>query len=564
MTTVQLPPYLRPVVEPGELLALVLIAEPHDLSKLPPSERVVLDRQSIDEVVRENGAGGWSIGEEEIGRFLREQNEKFTVSKGYRFAEQRDAQVEIQISGDRLSAWVTLRPPLGGKKVSADMITAALQRAGVKYGVLRNKIADLVGGEVCDHVLIGSGLPPEPGKAASFEKLVDEIENAGHPQEQGNGRVDYHEIGLIRSVVKGTPLIRRTAPTPGIPGTGVDGLPIAPVPGKDMPLTAGTGTEISADDSNLLLAATGGEPVLLGNTAKVVGKLELDGVNFQTGNVDFDGSVVIRGPILPGFKIRAGGDIIAHEEVDGAELQAGGSIELRQGIFGKHNCRLSAKGDVKARFLNDCIVDCEGNLEVRDLLARCAVVCEGKLIAGKDGGKGQVLGGTAIATKGVEVKILGCQTEVPTVVEVSTSPKLVAQHQQRAKEISRVERNLDDIQRSLVYLRKQASARSDGRIDKLSEAYFTLSEQLDTFRAEAQDLTERVKAKVDGKILAQEVYGGVTLKIGTHHRRVTSFVKMLEFEAPADSLTAVECSLAGSNSCHTPDKEAWIGVDQAQ
>jgi uncharacterized protein (DUF342 family) len=139
----------------------------------------------------------------------------------------------------------------------------------------------------------------------------------------------------------------------------------------------------------------------------------------------------------------------------------------------------------------------------------------------------------------------------------------VAQHQQHAKEISRVERNLDEIQKSLAYLRKQASARSDGRIDKLSEAYFTLSEQLETFRAEAQDLTERVKAKVDGKIAAQEVYGGVTLKIGTHYRRITSFVKMLEFEAPAD-LTAVEDSSAGSNSCHTSDNTAWIGMGQTQ
>jgi uncharacterized protein (DUF342 family) len=562
MTTAQLPPYLKPVIEPGNLLALVLLVEPHNLSKLPLHEQVVLDRPSIDEVVKENGADGWFVDETEISRFLREQNDNFTVSKGYRFAEQRDACVEIQVSSDRLTACVTLRPPLGGKKVSVDMIAGALRQAGVSYGVLKDQIPDLVAAEVCENVLIAKGLPPEPGNEVSFDELVDEIENAGHPQERADGRVDYHEIGLIRSVVKGTPLIRRTPPTPGAPGVGVDGLPIAPVPGKDMALTPGTGAEISADDPNLLLAATGGEPVLLGHTAKVVAKLELDGVNFQTGNVDFDGSVVVRGPILPGFKIKAGGDILAYEEVDGAELQAGGSIELRQGIFGKHNCRLAAKGHVKARFLNDCIVDCEGNLEVRDLLARCAVVCEGKLIAGKDGGKGQVLGGTAIATKGVEVKILGCQTEVATVVEVSTSPKLVSQHQQHAKEIFRVERNLDEIQRSLAYLRKQANARSDGRIDKLSEAYFTLSEQLETFRSEAQDLSERVKAKVEGKIVAQEVYGGVTLKIGPHHRRITSFVKMLEFEAPAEELEAVACSDTGSDVCLDSDREAWLGVGQ--
>jgi chromosome segregation ATPase len=138
----------------------------------------------------------------------------------------------------------------------------------------------------------------------------------------------------------------------------------------------------------------------------------------------------------------------------------------------------------------------------------------------------------------------------------------VAQHQQHAKEIFRVERNLDEIQRSLAYLRRQASARSDGRIDKLSDAYFTLSEQLETFRAEAQDLSQRVKAKVEGKIVAQEVYGGVTLKIGPQHRRITSFVKMLEFEAPAEELEAVVCSDNGSDVCLDSDKEAWLGVGQ--
>jgi len=555
MTITQLPPYLKPVTEPGERLELVLLVERHCLSQLPAAEQVVLNGQDIREILKENGADGWFVDEEEINRFLREQNDNFTVSKGYRLAEQRDAQVEIQISGDRLSAWVTLRPPLGGKKVSAEMVTGFLQRAGVSYGILEDKIVDLLAAEVCDNMLIAKGLPPDPGQETIFDRLLDDTHNAGHPQEQANGRVDYHEIGLIRSVIKGTPLIRKTPPTPGVPGTGVDGQPIKPVPGKDTALTAGAGTEISPDDPNLLIAAVGGEPVLLGSTAKVVAKLELEGVNFQTGNIDFDGSVVIRGPIMAGFKIKAGGDIIAYEEVDGAELQAGGSIELRQGIFGKHNCHIAARGSVKARFLNDCIVDCEGNLEVRDLLARCTVVCEGKLIAGKDGGKGQILGGKAIATKGVEVKILGCQTEVPTVVEVSTSPKLVAQHQQHAKEISRVERNLDDIQKTLAYLRKQASARSDERIDKLSEAYFTLSEQVETFRAEAEDLTERLKAKVDGKIQAHEAYGGVTLKIGPHHRRVTSFIKMLEFEAPAEDLPAVEPSAAGSKSCQTSKKE---------
>jgi len=188
------------------------------------------------------------------------------------------------------------------------------------------------------------------------------------------------------------------------------------------------------------------------------------------------------------------------------------------------------------------------------LLARCTVVREGKLIAGEDGGKGYVLGGAAIATKGVEVKILGYQTEVPNDMEVSTSQKLVAQHQQHVKEMARIERNLDDIQKSLANPKKPAGARSDGRTDKLSEAYFTLSEQLETFHAQAEDLTERLKARVDGKIQAHEASGGVTLKIGLHHCCVTPFTRMTESEAPAQSCRLLSPPLPDRNDVRPQTK----------
>jgi hypothetical protein len=56
---------------------------------------------------------------------------------------------------------------------------------------------------------------------------------------------------------------------------------------------------------------------------------------------------------------------------------------------------------------------------------------------------------------------------------------------------------------------------------------------------------------VDGKIQPHKAYGGVTLKIGPHHRRVTSFVKALEFEAPAEELPADEFCAAEWKSCQT-------------
>jgi hypothetical protein len=58
--------------------------------------------------------------------------------------------------------------------------------------------------------------------------------------------------------------------------------------------------------------------------------------------------------------LRAADDIDAYKEAEGAELHADGSIELKQGIFGKHKRRITTKGNVKARFLNDSAVDREG------------------------------------------------------------------------------------------------------------------------------------------------------------------------------------------------------------
>jgi uncharacterized protein (DUF342 family) len=145
-------------------------------------------------------ADGWSISEEEISRFLREQNEKFAVSKGYRFAEQRDAQVEIQLSSDRLSAWVTLRPPLGGKKVSGDMITGALQQAGLKYGVLKDKIADLVDAEVCDSILIAKGVRQKLEKLATkLEDLLEFIDTTVGRDASGSKKKRAHSMTIERA-----------------------------------------------------------------------------------------------------------------------------------------------------------------------------------------------------------------------------------------------------------------------------------------------------------------------------------------------------------------------------
>jgi uncharacterized protein len=528
--TAALPSYLVPVMHAGEKPAFVLMMEPHIFSKAANGERPPFTADDLRQMLRDRSIDQWFVLEDEVQRFLKEQLNDFSVSVGYRIAEARDCEIRVQIAADRLSASVSTVLAHGGKPVSADGIFQSLAQAGVTFGILESKIRELSFEAPCEEVLIAEGIPAKPGDDARFEKLFEESSTKGSPQERKDGKVDYHELGTYASVEPGTPLLQKIPVTAGVPGTGVDGLPIAPKPGKDAELVPGAGTEISADDPNLLLATIGGQPVYLRDTVKVVDKLEVPRVDFKTGNIDFDGSVLVRGPIMQGFKVKAGGDLVVFDEVEALELTAGGSVVIKGGIFGKHQCQITAHGDVKAKFLNDCVVHCGGDLMVEDLLAGCTVICEGTLKAGQAGGKGQVYGGHILATKGVRAKILGCATEVGTTIEVSTSPKLRSRHKELQKEIKLGETKLDELKKNAEYLKRQPSRRQDPRLDQITEAIFLMSDQIEELRAEAAQLAERIDTGALGGIVANEAHGGVTLQIRHQTRKMTSLVKSIRFE----------------------------------
>ena len=59
-------------------------------------------------------------------------------------------------------------------------------------------------------------------------------------------------------------------------------------------------------------------------------------VDYNTGNIDFVGTIVIRGNVRSGFKVKADGDIRIIGSVEGAELEAAGSIEISAGIIGQN------------------------------------------------------------------------------------------------------------------------------------------------------------------------------------------------------------------------------------
>jgi hypothetical protein len=155
-------------------------------------------------------------------------------------------------------------------------------------------------------------------------------------------RIDYYEVHGISSVEAGTVLAVKHPPVPGKPGIDVFGRPIPVAQPKDQAIKCGRGVELSTD-GNSAIAAVAGLPHLKGNTLEVLPVLELNSdADISTGNISFDGAIVIRGSVLENVKveshsgtvhvgglvsgatIRSRGSIVVYKNVVSSDLQAGG------------------------------------------------------------------------------------------------------------------------------------------------------------------------------------------------------------------------------------------------
>ena len=112
------------------------------------------------------------------------------------------------------------------------------------------------------------------------------------------------------------------------------GEPVPGIPGNDVRFAAAlSGAELSPDDSDLLIAAIGGQPVIVSNGAIVEPTIKMKNVDLSTGNLAFEGTIVISGDIAAGMEVKASGDIIVGGMVEAAMLEAKGNVEVKGGII---------------------------------------------------------------------------------------------------------------------------------------------------------------------------------------------------------------------------------------
>ena len=113
----------------------------------------------------------------------------------------------------------------------------------------------------------------------------------------------------------------------------------------------------------------GGKITELNNRVNIFQVHELFGdVDLTTGNIEFNGDVIIHGNVMEGMSIRATGTVTVDKVVEAAYIDGKKGVILRGGVLGKNGSKVRSKGNITAQFFEYADVKTEGDIEADSFL----------------------------------------------------------------------------------------------------------------------------------------------------------------------------------------------------
>ena len=421
----------------------------------------------------------------------------------------------VSLSPDRMEALLDLRAPVAGElAITPDEVTAALAAAGVVFGLAPERVEAAcrlyrVRSELSRPMVVARGRSPEAGGTAWLELAVETP--SLRPSDEPKGDVDYHERGGVQNVVEDQLLATWFPGKPAQPGEGVDGSAIEGPPervsrpprfGKNVVQRKGP------EGSVQLLAGLTGVLVVEGGLPAVSLVYTVPGdVNFETGNIDAEASVVVQGSVRPGFRVRARHGILVRGDVEGADLVAGGDVEVASGLIGSEGTLVACGGSLRAKYAQNANVEARGDVELLDGALSCQIRASGSITCLK--GRGRLRGGAYFAGSDIRCNELGSNLGAHTRLQIGTDVLL-----EREKRELTLQQNLLKEQQNILKRRLGSQSQFGGRApDKQRRELEKAVQALRRRATELQALSLRPENFEPVVVAKKRVHFGVELRI---------------------------------------------------
>jgi len=453
---------------------------------------------------------------------------------------------KVQVSSDGLEATLTFKIPDGKNdvpKFTAAQLLGFLNSANVTFGIDQDALARLANNPVYGRAIkVAEGTAQVQGTPGYFEYHFDTNFNR-KPTIRPDGTADYMSIKTIETVQEGDVIATYHPAIQGSRGMSVRGQILEPKPVRDLPPLIGRGFDRSSDN--------------LTYTAKVTGKIEVNqgkinispvhevqgDVGIETGNIKFNGDVIVHGGVHDGAVIDAAGNVIIHGLIEDCDIRTGKDLFLLSGVKGNEKTIIECRGSITAQFVEYAIITCSGNITA-DYLFKSKISCDGKLEL--NGNNASIIGGFVSAVQGIEVNDIGNSFGTITTVAVGVDIERAAQYEILAKKIAAINSNVEKIKKGIEEFDKLGEERGiNYKEDPRRMQLLRVRIRDEAVVLEETKKLNRMKEVIlSGKDATIKVYrrmhAGCNISVDDHHVAITESHDNVEVEKSEEGIRLVK------------------------
>ncbi len=493
---------------------------------------------------------------------------KGAIDQSSQFSAEFGAFVDLQISEDRVQAWMRVPKSVQGT-TDVEPVKALIKKRGISYGIvpdidIRKFLKECT--DPHEKFVVAQGIAPSVGKPAQIEyHFKTESEQAGVINEDGS--IDFTSRGESPFVKKGQLLAEKIPMEFPKSGTDIFGETLLVGDVDDVPLEGGEGVELSEDGLKITSLITGQPSMDIKGIISVLESFTVNGdVDFKTGNINFNGNVVVTGTVKEGFIVEC--EELTANEINGGIVKIRGDLKVSNGIV---NSQIQTEGSVQAKFLNKTKLFGYGDMMITREIMESYIAISGAL----SNEAGRITASQVAARGGMNLKQVGTEKAEYSTIKAGAddhikwiSQKFDTQIDEKQKELDlTIAQKIDHDEEyntlhvdiaNQTFAQEKITKKIDFLENKIGEVKTkeekeNIVKELKDLEATVQKSDERIKAIFEEQDIVQQKANACEQKIGTLNedikgiqREKDKIIGYLEKEDPIPELKITKKAYTGT------------------
>lgn len=434
------------------------------------------------------------------------------------------SKITISVSADSMVAEALITSPKpGGGEVSLRDVYSELEKENITFGIDEKIINRVLSERYYNRLFtIAQGREAVEGIDTLVEYFF-ETERLKPFLEMKYGRINLKELNFIQNCHKGDKLAELKPAEPAVDGFNIFGTCFpAEFNGEPSKLKSGKNCHI---ENEKIISDIKGNVILVDGVVEVEEVVSVNNVDYETGNISFDGSVDISGTIADGFSVKATGDIQVGKCIGRAKVISERNVILKAGINGDREGSINCRGNLVTKYIESSTITCGGDILAEEAVMNSQLDVVGSLFL--SGRRAELIGGLSIVGGIIHCKKIGNLYDAKTNIILGIHPVQIESFFNIQRNLEEKKMRLDKLDEQIHQMKalhpkdKEGARKIFLAMKKAEEEISRTGSEITAQIHKLQEMRAELVPFVKSYILAEDrIFRGVKLSFGLQDHQV--------------------------------------------